>query len=81
MAQQSTPAGETLEGRIRLAGYASSVVSELVVREQQQLDQALNQLLRTDGACDALSDPRMVAIGVGKFENMWTVDLAGARSP
>jgi hypothetical protein len=81
LAQQTTPAGETLEGRIRLAGYASSVVAELIALDQPEVDQALVQLLVVSAGCDTLIDPRMVAVGVGKFQNMWTVDLAGARSP
>jgi hypothetical protein len=82
MAQATAPAGETPEARMRLAGYASSVTAEVTARDLADASQVLGQQLTGGGDdCKALVDPRMVAVGVGKYQNLWTIDLAGARSP
>lgn len=78
---QTTPEGEAPETRMRLAGYSSSVHLEAIAQDQTQAYPALEALLSVGGDCDVLLDPRMVAIGVGKFESLWTVDLAGVRAP
>jgi hypothetical protein len=77
---QTTPEGETPEARTRLAGYSASLVTEVIARDQALPFQVLEEQLR-NGGCEALVDPRLVAVGVGNFENFWTIDLAGARAP
>lgn len=78
----TTPEGEGPETRMRLAGYSSSVFLEANVKDQLDAYAVLGALFQSrSGDCAALLDPRVVAIGVGKFESAWTVDLAGTRSP
>jgi hypothetical protein len=77
-----TPEGEQPEARMRLAGYSSSVTLEVIARDQGQPYLVLRQLFEQQGdACARLADPRLVAIGAGKFESFWTLDLAGERAP
>ena len=77
-----TPEGEQPETRMRLAGYASPITREIIARDQAQAYLVLRQLFEQQGdACAQLVDPRLVALGVGKFGSYWTIDLAGERSP
>lgn len=76
-----TPEGEGPEIRMQLAGYASGAAAEIIVHDQPDPNLVLEALLRNGGAdCESLFDPRLVAVGVGKSGNFWTVDLAGARN-
>jgi hypothetical protein len=54
----------------------------MIARDQAQYYLVLQQLFQQQGeACQNFLDPRVVAIGVGKFGSYWTIDLAGERSP
>lgn len=77
---QVTIEGETPAARARLAGYPSNVVTELIARDRVLALQVLAEEMPRD-VCEALLDPRIVAVGVGNFGNFWTIDLAGARAP
>lgn len=77
-----SPEGEQPATRMRLAGYASPVALEVIARDQGQSYLVLRQLFEQQGdACARLLDPRVVAVGVGKFGSFWTLDLAGERAP
>jgi uncharacterized protein YkwD len=73
-----TPEGETAGTRLRLAGYRTSAAAEVVVKDPSPAS-VVATVLRAE--CTRLSDPRWVAVGVGKFQDLWTMDLAGNRDP
>jgi uncharacterized protein YkwD len=75
--------GDSPEDRMRDAGYAFGRAAEIVAEENkmpQGMDrrEALFEAIRAGGSdCQTLLYDRFDAIGIGVFENKWTLDFAG----
>jgi hypothetical protein len=73
-----SPEGETPELRMRKAGYPLSAGAEVAL-EVPVISIQLS--LFSAEYCAKVMDPDWVAVGVGKFQDYWTVDLAAKPEP
>jgi uncharacterized protein YkwD len=70
------------EDRMRRAGYTFGVASESVAEVESMADWAPYEVLRwlfaAGGSdCKNLVDPRFDAVGIGRYQDLWTLDFAG----
>lgn len=83
MAQQNyfkktDPDGADPERRIAAAGLRAGVVGECIVQRASDANGALQQLLQgsdPDAAAN-FTDRRFDAIGIGRYDDLWTLDFA-----
>ena len=72
------PDGEGPAVRIVRAGYTSSVEAEVVAAGDLPPYAILQQLLSAGSPdCATLMSPQFTAVGVGEYEGLWAIDLAG----
>jgi uncharacterized protein YkwD len=80
------PEGEGPAVRIERAGYDAGIAEETIAQSDQAdgaspTVETLRELVLDGGVdCEILVDPRFDSIGIGYYEGLWTIDLAGPRS-
>jgi uncharacterized protein YkwD len=79
------PDGEGPAARMEKAGHVAGIVEETIA-QSDQTDSAsptvetLRELVLDGGVdCEILVDPRFDSIGIGYYEGLWTIDVAGPR--
>jgi uncharacterized protein YkwD len=75
------PDGVGPEDRMRRTGYTFRFATETIARDEQSESmapyQAFERLLAEGGYdCANLVDPAFNSVGIGRFDDLWTVDLA-----
>jgi uncharacterized protein YkwD len=70
------------EERMRQAGYTFRVAAESIARDEAMVGGApyevLTRLVAAEGAdCKNILDPAFDSVGIGRYEDLWTLDFAG----
>jgi uncharacterized protein YkwD len=68
------------EDRIRRTGYTFGVAGESIAQGEGSSDpfRAVEALLMSgESECENLVDPNFDSVGIGHFEDLWTLDFAG----
>jgi uncharacterized protein YkwD len=71
-----SPEGDEPDDRMRAAGFDVEAENEAIVAGEISADAALDDLLDDWDDCNALGTRRLTHIGVGRWQDRWTLDFA-----
>jgi hypothetical protein len=68
--------GDEPGDRMRRAGYDAGDTNEIIVVREPDALSALEDMLGEWDECNELGSRRMVHVGIGRYEDLWTLDFA-----
>lgn len=74
--RHTNPDGDEPDDRMRAAGFDVEAENEAIVAGERDAAAALADLLDDWDDCDALGTRRLTHIGIGRYEDRWTLDFA-----